>query len=227
MESLTEPLPIPALADVPQASAGLPQHAVTPAVAERAARMFNPGGYEITGYVLTQKISSWKAIVDVTGVRWMSLADLEGLMAWKEPTGDGAPPASQDVSEEPMVAATTSATNVSEPPVLPPVRRAALTRQASHEPLSEADEAMEVLARRLGCVFNDTIEHNAGWFVPGNPVSYASPLDAIEALVAHLKDGGTTYHPRSEPDASAVAVTVDRVAMQPGRAAPDTQQALF
>jgi hypothetical protein len=75
----------------PCTNAAPPRCAVTQEVTDRAELMFHRG-YEITGYVLTQKISSWRAVVDTTGVRWMSPADMTRLMGWKEPTGSGAPP---------------------------------------------------------------------------------------------------------------------------------------
>lgn len=188
----------------------LPQHAVMPEVAARAARMFHPGGYEITGYVLTNKISSWKAVVDQTGVRWMSLADMMRLMEWKTLTGSGAPP--ENGLDLPEAAAV--------PP--PPVAKAALVTPASHEPLTDAEKAVSVLAERLGCVRNDEIPHNAGWFVPGNQVAYASPVDAIEALVKHLKQGGAVYQPVTDKAPSTPQSTRSQ---QHDR--PSTQEALF
>ncbi|MCW0054046.1 hypothetical protein OIV36_31750, partial [Burkholderia pseudomallei] len=112
--------------------------------------------------------------------------DMTRLMEWKTLTGSGAPP------EEGL--------DLSGAAPVPPARvaKAALATPASHEPLTDAEKAMGELARRLGCVHNDTIPHNAGWFVPGNPVAYSSPLDAIEALVKHLKQGGAVYQPGVE-----------------------------
>ncbi|HDR9131983.1 TPA: hypothetical protein QDA91_003108 [Burkholderia vietnamiensis] len=195
------------------------QHAVTPDVATRAAAMFHPGGYEITGYVLTQKISSWKAIVDATGTRWMSLSDMQRLMSWKELMGAGAPPdaaetlraaaacgCGDDAPRERVEAALPS------PAALAPreavaAQRSALTRPASLSIVADVEEACGILAKRLGCVRNDSVPHNSGWFVPGRPIAYASAVDAIEGLVESLKSGGTLYQPpQAGPQSQDVAV---------------------
>ncbi|RQR09926.1 hypothetical protein [Burkholderia stagnalis] len=186
--------------------AELSSHAVTAEVATRAAAMFHPGGYEITGYVLTQKISSWKAIVDVTGTRSMSLSDMQRLMIWKEPVGSGAPP------DEEITRATPGREDGEDAPrehieAVPPspaapiprgvlaIQRPALAQPASLNMIADVEEACGILARRLGCVHNDSVPHNSGWFVPGRPVAYASAVDAIEGLVESLKSGGTVYQP--------------------------------
>ena len=177
----------------------LPQHAVTHEVADRAARMFHPGGYEITGYVLTQKISSWKAVVDVTGVRWMSPADMTRLLGWKAPTGSGAPPDGSQTDDPEAFAALPVPAAIATPPK---ANKADLMRPASHGPMTDTDQAMKLLAERLGCGYNDTISHNTGWFVPGNQVAYSSALDAIEALVESLKQTANSYRPRADKSAA-------------------------
>lgn len=215
-------------ADAARSVPQLAQHAVTAEVAARAARMFHPGGYEITGYVLTQKISSWKAIVDATGVRWMSQADLARIMAWREPEGSGAPPEGADVSDEHAAIRSVALAT----PVQLPAARPTLTRPASHEQPTDVDAALGELASRLGCVYNDSVPHNCGWFVPGHQIAYASALDAIEGLVDHLKSGGTTYRsgPPAIPASPAIAPAT---AAEPRResgalqAIDNSQQALF
>ncbi|MCA8198477.1 hypothetical protein [Burkholderia vietnamiensis] len=219
---------IDAVVDTSRVSVHLPQDAVTSDVAARAARMFHPGGYEITGYVLTQKISSWKAIVDATGVRWMSQADLARIMAWREPEGSGAPPEGADVSDE--YTALRSVAPAS--PVQLPAARPTLTRPASHEQPTDVDAALGELASRLGCVYNDSVPHNCGWFVPGHRIAYASALDAIEGLVDHLKSGGTTYR-AGPPAILARPALAPATAAEPRResgslpAIDNSQQALF
>jgi hypothetical protein len=193
----------------------LPQHAVSSEVRERTQRLFHPGGYEITGYVLTQKISSWKAVVDVTGTRWMSPADLERLMKWKEPTGSGGPPGEDSDDESSQAQVPLSLASA-------PVPKRALSVEPSHPVPNDIADALGILAKRLGCCYNDEIPHNAGWFVPGKPIAYVSALDAIEALFESLSSGGTIYEPtkRAEPArvgrASAMSPDCDL-----------TQQALF
>ncbi|KVO15121.1 hypothetical protein [Burkholderia ubonensis] len=169
----------------------LPQHAVSTVVRERAQRLFHPGGYEITGYVLTQKISSWKAVIDVTGTRSMSAADLERLMRWEEPTGSGGPP-ERDADDGPPPVPLSPATTA--------VPKCALSHEPSHAVPKDIADALGVLAKRLGCCYNDSIPHNAGWFVPGKPIAYVSALDAIEALFESLRRGGTTYEPAKRAD---------------------------
>ncbi|KVD92941.1 hypothetical protein WS63_07860 [Burkholderia stagnalis] len=192
----------------------LPQHAVSSEVRERMQRLLHPGGYEITGYVLTQKISSWKAVVDVTGTRWMSSADLERLMRWKEPTGSGVPPG---------VGSDDESSPVPLPPLASmPVPKRALSVEPSHSMPNDIADAFGILAKRLGCCYNDSIPHNAGWFVPGKPIAYVSALDAIEALFESLRSGGTIYEPtkRAEPARVSLAPV-----MSPECDLP--QQALF
>jgi hypothetical protein len=176
----------------PTESGPLPQHAVTAEVRAQTERMFEPGGYEITGYILTQRISSWKALVDVTGVRRMGAADLARLMNWQEPAGTADAPEGAGPDVLPQA--------ISSPAIqAPAVARPVLTRPRSHEAFDHVEQAYGELATRLGCVYNDTIAHNAGWFVPGKPTAYASPLDAIEGLVGSLRSGGTVYEPRQKP----------------------------
>jgi hypothetical protein len=70
-----------------------------------------------------------------------------------------------------------------------------LTAPPSARLLESTEEALGALAADLGCVRNDDIAHNAGWFVPGHAKAYASAFDAIQGLVASLKAGGTVYVP--------------------------------
>ncbi|HKU00294.1 MAG TPA: hypothetical protein VJS30_27740 [Paraburkholderia sp.] len=41
-----------------------------------------------------------------------------------------------------------------------------------------AEEVPDVLRTEPGCVHNDVVAHNAGWFVPGRPSAFASARDA-------------------------------------------------
>ncbi|WP_420213540.1 hypothetical protein ACN8ZM_40755 (plasmid) [Burkholderia aenigmatica] len=176
----------------PEEDLALPQHAVSSKVRERTKRLFHPGGYEITGYVLTQKTSSWKVVIDGTGTRSMSSADLERLMRWEEPIGSGAPPEAGANDGPPPVVLSHATTAVP---------KCALSVEPSHAVPTDIADALGILARRLGCCFNDSIPHNAGWFVPGKPIAYVSAIDAIEALFKNLSSGGTIYEPtkRDEP----------------------------
>ncbi|NIF40096.1 hypothetical protein F3J14_04105 [Burkholderia sp. Tr-862] len=191
----------------------LPQHAVSCKVRERTERLFHPGGYEITGYVLTQKTSSWKVVVDVTGTRSMSLADLERLMRWEEPIGSGGPPEGGAVDGPPPVALSLATTAVP---------KCVLSVEPSHAVPNDIADALGILAKRLGCCFNDSIPHNAGWFVPGKQIAYVSALDAIEALFKNLKSGGTIY----EPTKLEEPVRVDRASVISPKC-DLSQQALF
>ncbi|MCA7889051.1 hypothetical protein LGM58_38380 [Burkholderia contaminans] len=105
--------------------------------------------------------------------------------------------------------------------------RTALTRPASLNIDVDVEEACGVLATRLGCVRNDSVPHNSGWFVPGRPVAYASAVDAIEGLLESLKGGGTIYQP---PQAATRSQHVAAV-LASGEAGPSheevAQQALF
>ncbi|MFX1716170.1 hypothetical protein [Paraburkholderia sp. A1RO-5L] len=83
-----------------------------------------------------------------------------------------------------------------------------LASATSMQRVDTAEEAPGVLRTEPGCVRNDVVAHNAGWFVPGQPIAFASALDAVKALALNLKAGGTLYVPlapneeqmRAEPD---------------------------
>ncbi|MBN3744823.1 hypothetical protein G3N96_05150 [Burkholderia sp. Se-20373] len=179
----------------PAEDLALPQHAVSSKVRERTKRLFHPGGYEITGYVLTQMTSSWKVVMDETGTRSMSSADLERLMRWEEPAGSGGP-LEDGANDGPPPAVLSSA--------IAAVSKCALSVEPSHAMPIDIADALGILARRLGCCFNDSIPHNAGWFVPGKPIAYVSAIDAIEALFKNLSNGGTIYEPTKRDDPARV-----------------------
>ncbi|WP_321820817.1 MULTISPECIES: hypothetical protein [unclassified Burkholderia] len=173
-----------------------PQQAVSDNVRARAQRLFHPGGYEITGFVMTQKISQWRAVVDSSGTRYMSSDDMKRLMAFEPPTGSGTDPDVESNQGETTGATLASTPTPAPPPVVAaavPERKPALAAPPTHVVPDDVEAAYGLLARRLGCHYNEAIPHNSGWFVPGNQVAFASALDAIEALVAHLKSGGTVY----------------------------------
>lgn len=166
--------------------------AVTHLSHARAARIIERCGYEITGYVLTHKGGTRKAIVDSAEVRWFpDASDFTRLMTWKEPVGSGTPPEAA-IGDALLTGVAPAAAPA--PPV--PVRGAVLATAPSMPLVDTVEEALGVLAAELGCVRNDVVPHNAGWFVPGQPTAFASALDAIKALVLNLKAGGTLYVPQ-------------------------------
>lgn len=174
--------------------------AVTQVSHARAARIIERCGYEITGYTLTHKGGTRKAIVDGAVVRWFpDASDFARLMAWQEPIGSGAPP--EAAVGDPLLTIDTPAPTPAPAPSAP-VGRPVLAAGPSVPLVATVEAALGMLAAELGCVHNDTVPHNAGWFVPGQPTAFASALDAIKALFVNLKAGGTLYVsqlPRKEP----------------------------
>ena len=188
--------------------------AVTPLSHARAARIIERCGYQITGYTLEHKGGTRKAIVDGGAVRWFPAAsDFARLMTWQEPIGPGTPP--EAAIGDPLLTVDIPAATPSTAP-LSPGERPVLAAAPSMPLVETAEAALGVLAAELGCVHNDTVPHNAGWFVPGQPTAFASALDAIKALFVNLKAGGTLYVPpppkeqmRATPDETSANQAVD------------------
>jgi hypothetical protein len=138
-----------------------------------AKRAATRAGYEITGYVLTQKTRGAKCIVDGRDAAWLPGEQAKELLKWKRPKQD-APPAWVD--------------------------------DAPPETEDEGEQALRVLANRLGIPFNAMVPHNTGFFVPGIPNAYASAGDAIEALFERIYTApdATVYRPGKPGRASSV-----------------------
>ncbi|WP_028217676.1 hypothetical protein [Paraburkholderia oxyphila] len=196
--------------------------AVTQVSHARAARIMERCGYEITGYTLSHKGGTRKAIVDGSDVRWFPDAtDFARMMQWMEPVGPGTPPDTaigDPLLDNDGLAARAPA------PVAPAVQRPLLSAPPSLPMVNTVEEALGVLAAELGCVRNDTVPHNAGWFVPGRPTAFTSALDAIKALVVSLKAGGTVYAAAARPVTDARGPAREATA---GEAAHHEQAALF
>lgn len=179
----------------------------------KAVDICTRAGYEVTGYVLTQRARPAKCIVDMSAVRWFpDVADFMRVMTWKDPQGPGTPEAGFEEEVAPAVVA----------PVAPPVVQAkpVLTAPPSAKLLETTEAALGELARELGCFWNEAIPHNAGWFVPGKPTAYASAYDAIQGLVASLKAGGTVYE---KPAAAVEAPQLELEAAPPAPKAAEPQ----
>lgn len=164
--------------------------AVSPLTSARAARVEERCSHRIVGYVTQHHALAKRAIIVDGAVRWFPNDDeFQNMMSWKKyPGGPGIPHEGWPLEESPApapVAAPVSA------PAAP--SRPMLTAPPSARLLESTEAALGELARELGCVRNDEIAHNAGWFVPGNAKAYASAYDAIRGLVASLKSGGTVY----------------------------------
>lgn len=162
----------------------------------KAARVMERCNYVVTGFVLTHRTAPRKAIADMSCVRWFpNLPEYSLVMTgYKDVPGPGVPPP-EATGDEVLAPAAQAA---SAPPIVLAAQSEAPTRPVLTAPpsarlLESTEEALGVLARELGCVQNEAIPHNAGWFVPGKPTAYASALDAIKGLVANLKAGGTVY----------------------------------
>jgi hypothetical protein len=167
--------------------------AITQMTHARAARIIERCGYEVTGYTLTHKGGTRKAIVDGADVRWFpDASDFARLIAWQKPIGSATPP--EAATGDPLLTGgIPAATPVPAPSA--PAGRPVLSAAPSMPLAETVEEALGLLAAELGCVRDDTVPHNAGWFVPGQPTAFASALDAIKALFINLKAGGTLYVP--------------------------------
>lgn len=198
----------------------------------RAARVEERCSYRVIGYVMEHVALPQRAVVADGAVRWFpNESDFTSMMGWrKHSAGPGVPAAGWPADEIP--APPPPAVQIME--VAKP-SRPVLTAPPSAKLLESAEAALGELARSLGCVWNEDIPHNAGWFVGGKPTAYASAYDAIQALHAHLAGGGTVY--RAPEPQKTVAEAITEPAPEPanvrthtnGRAKPiDTrQEALF
>lgn len=174
---------------------------VIPLTKAKAARVEERNSYVVTGYVLTHQALAKKAIVDMAAVRWFPNVDEFMLMMTgrKLTPGPGTPPpgwsADELLSAAPAPIAAPAAVSTSARPVL--------TAPPSARLLESPEAALGVLAHELGCVYDVSIPHNAGWFVPGKPTACSSAYDAIRGLVASLKSGGTVYERKGASSATA------------------------
>lgn len=151
-----------------------------------AAAIIDRCQYELSGYVLTHLSRNAKVIVYAGATRWFpDPADFARAMEWIDPMGPSTPEDGFDLDRSPAVLAATTAS-----------ARSVLTVPRSTRLLETTKAALGALARELGCVWNDDIPHNPGWFVPGKPKAFASAFDAIQGLVTSLKAGGTVYERR-------------------------------
>jgi hypothetical protein len=161
--------------------------AVIAATNARAARVEERCYHVVTGYVLTHRALAKKAIVDMGAVRWFpNIDEYTRMMTGRDIVpGPGVPPPEWGVDD--LIAAT--------PPVAVPVPAAVLPAPPvlTAPPSARLLETTEEALGELGCVLNEDIPHNAGWFVPGKPTACSSAYDAIRGLVASLKSGGTVY----------------------------------
>ncbi|KWN06415.1 hypothetical protein WT83_27425 [Burkholderia territorii] len=146
----------------------------------------------MTGLVLTHPTRQEKAIVDYPAqVRWFpSGDDFRRMMNWQATIEPGHPPPGYDDEHD--------GTPATKPPLQLEVRPS-IAIPATVVTHGSAQQAIEALARELGCVHNTMVASNSGWFVPGRPTAYVSPYDAIKALVDNLKQGGTVYIAPREP----------------------------
>jgi hypothetical protein len=188
METIETNMPETAAPSLPKLP-GIPLDAVgdyAKGLAERAAAR---AGYAVTGLVLTQKTRGAKCIVDGDAAAWLAADAAKSLLRWKEPKQEAAP---EGFEEE-------ATPDTAPPPVViaAPAARPVLTAPPSARLLESTEEALGVLARELGCVWNETVPHNAGWFVPGKATAHASAMDAIKGLFASLSNGGTIYVPKA------------------------------
>lgn len=174
---------------------------VMPLTNAKAARIEERCNYVVTGLVLTHRALQKRAIVDKESIRWYPNDDEYSLMmaGRKLTPGPGVPPPeaigddllAAPVEVTPIVLAAPAASS-----------RPVLTAPPSAKLLETTEAALGELARELGCVFNDDVPHNAGWFVPGKPKACASAYDAIRGLFASLEAGGTVYRPSAVPPAA-------------------------
>jgi hypothetical protein len=191
----------------------------------KAARVEDRCNYVVTGYVLTHIELAKKAVVDMAAVRWFPNVDEFTLMMTgrKLTPGPGVPPPEWGVDQ--LMAPSAPVGVPVGAPVVP--SRAVLTAPPSARLLETTEAAIGELARELGCVRNEDVPHNAGWFVPGKPTAYASAYDAIRGLVASLKAGGTVYE--GKPGSQEIEISAsESVASKRNAPSPTIEQgALF
>lgn len=191
----------------------------------RAARVAERCNFRVVGYVMEHKALPQRAIVKDCAVRWFpNDSDFENMMGRrKHSAGPGVPAEGWPADEMPQVSAPQVAAVKAAP------SRPILTAPPTARLVESVEEALGSLAKSLGCHWNDMIPHNAGWFVPGKPMAYASAFDAIQGLVERL---------RGKPDALAVVDAMANAMMRdstapaprtpkPAKAVDTRQEALF
>lgn len=174
--------------------------AIQPVTNARAARVEERCSHRVVGYVLQHRALQKRSIVVDGKVRWFpNDEEFQSMMGWKKyQPGPGVPHEGWPLDETPAPEPAAAPIQVAPVP-----RRSVLTAPPTAKLLESTEEALGELALALGCVRNEEISHNAGWFVPGKSTAYASAYDAIRGLVASLEAGGTIY--RSQPGAPAAA----------------------
>jgi hypothetical protein len=210
------------MAPVPVGRQYPPQDRVSDDAIARALRALERVDFHVTGYVATHRSNPRKVIIDSgreTQIRWISGEDFARVIAWQEPRDDGSAPAGFLISEE--------AQDTVQPPLAQPAARAMLTVAVTRAAAETVEASLGTLATELGCCFSDAIAHNSGWFVPGKPIAYASPLDAIYSLVESLKSGGTVYKPAGERPVSQATTRPEKDTAPAAAVAAPAQQGLF
>jgi hypothetical protein len=174
----------------------------------RALRVKDRCNYRVVGYVMEHSLPKRRAVVVDDTIRWFTtMPDFYRMMGNKKHSeGPGIPDEGWGEDEIPKVDASTP-TAVSTP------SRPILTAPPTSNLVSGAEEAMCALAISLGCVWNEIIPHNTGWFVPGKPTAYASAFDALHALYEHLEGGGKVYHTLTEenPTVEVISESVEPI----------------
>lgn len=216
-------VPAPVAPDLPSASVVTQQDGLTGGTAThapvlsldclddatrvRAERAMFPGGYRISGVVLTHPVSQRLIIADRTGYRGLGTDDMQRIMAWEMPQEPAARSTDDESHVEPVaVPARTDAPDLRPAAPVRPLLATAPTRAM----LDSVEGALAELARECGCIFNEDIAHNAGWFVPGKPTAFASPYDAIRAIVDRSPAAGPVGRAAAAPrKARATAVKAD------------------
>ncbi|MDR6381771.1 hypothetical protein [Paraburkholderia caribensis] len=190
----------------------------------RAERVMERCSYIVTGYVMQHRLLQQYAVIESGRVRWYPNDDEFQLMMTgrKLTPGPGVPPPEaigDDLLAAPLEIPAAPAIVLSAPTAARPT----LTAPPSAKLLETTEAALGELARELGCVFNEDIPHNAGWFVPGKARAHASAYDAIRGLFASLEAGGTVY--RAPVPSTEVQVAAPKPKAEPQMEAP--QGALF
>ena len=179
---------------------------VTEITEQRAARVAERCSHVVVGFVMQHHFLAKRAIVADGEVRWFpNDEEFQSMMGWKRhPDGPGVPHEGWPLDESPAPAPVAPSAVTLQAPARP-----ILTAPPSARLLERVETALAVLAQELGCVYDVSIPHNAGWFVPGKPTACASAYDAIRGLVRSLEAGGTVYRPEAaneEPPAHPAPV---------------------
>ncbi len=196
---------------------------VPDATEQRAARVVERCSHMVVGFVTQHHALAKRAIVVGDAVRWFPNDDeFESMMGWKKyAAGPGVPHEGWPVDASPAP--------IAAPAAVPPMPlRPVLTAPPSARLLESVEAALGVLAHELGCVYDVSIPHNAGWFVPGKPTACASAYDAIRGLVSSLEAGGTVYRPIPANEVGIAPMTAPTAVPKQNTAAIEIAQgALF